>query len=118
MNKSKKQSNWQKFSNVLLRIARRSSSSNDVLFVDANGYDCRKGDVIYYVALSAGGVFKTGWEFAETIHKTMDVWQTLITLSLVKGLYKNKNKAEESCFDAYAGGQKEIDKAFLKGLGV
>lgn len=118
MNRCKKQSNWQKLSNVLLRIVKRSSSSSDVFFVDANGYDCRKGDMIYYVALSAGGVFKTGWEFAEVIHENMGIWQTLISLSLVKGLYKNKCKAEESCFDAYAGGQKEIDKAFLKRLGV
>ena len=104
--------------NLPIFSVRRSSSLNDVLFVDANTYDCRKGEIIYYVVLSAGGVYKTEWEFAEEIHKNMPIWETLITLSIVKGLYKHKDKAEESCLDAYAGGQKEIDKAFLKGLGV
>ena len=51
-------------------------------------------------------VHKTGWEFAEDIHKNMNVWHTLISLSLVK-LYKNKDKAEEYCFDAKAGAAKE-----------
>ena len=48
----------------------------------------------------------------------MNVWHTLISLGLVKGLYKNSDKANEYCYDAKAGAQKETEKAFLKGLGV
>ena len=103
---------------ILSNVVRSSSSEKPVLFVDGNCYNCYEGELIYYVVLTEGGTYKTGWDFAEEIHKNMDVWHTLISLSLVKGLYKNKDKAEEYCFDAKAGAVKETEKAFLKGLGV
>lgn len=99
-------------------IVRSSSSEKPVLFVDGNCYNCYEGELIYYVVLTQGGTYKTGWDFAEEIHKNMNVWHTLISLSLVKGLYKNKDKAEEYCYDAKAGAQRETEKAFLKRLGV
>lgn len=103
---------------ILSFVVRSSSSQKTVLFRDGNCYNCYEGELIYYVVLTEGGVYKTGWEFAEDIHKNMNVWHTLISLGLVKGLYKNKDKAEEYCFDANAGAAKETEKAFLKALGV
>lgn len=97
---------------------RSSSNEKFVLFVDGNGYNCYKGEVVYYVVLTEGGTYKTGWSFAEKIYKNIAVWDTLISLSLVKGLYKNKDKAEEYCYHAKVGAAKEIEKSFLKGLGV
>jgi hypothetical protein len=43
----------------------------------------------------------------------MAIWQTLIGLSLVKGLYKNKDKAEEYCEDANCGSARAINKTFF-----
>lgn len=103
---------------ILSFVVRSSSSEKPVLFVDGNFYNCYEGEIIYYVVLTQGGTYKIGWGFAEDIHKNMDVWHTLISLSLVKGLYKNKDKAQEYCYDAKAGAVKETEKAFLKGLGV
>ncbi|MCH6574664.1 MAG: hypothetical protein IH795_05600 [Bacteroidetes bacterium] len=87
----------------------------DVLFIDGNCYDCRNGEMIYYVVLSAGGKYKLGSDFAEEIHKNMDTWHLLISLSLVKGLYKNHDKAHEYCIDANAGSVKTIEKAIFTG---
>ena len=103
---------------ILSFVVRSSSGRKPVLFIDGNYYNCHEGETIYYVVLTRGGTYKTGWNFAEEIHKNMTVWHTLISLGLVKGLYKNKDKAEEYCFDAKAGAAKETEKAFLKGLGV
>ena len=75
-------------------VVRSSSSEKPVLFIDGNCYNCYEGEIIYYVVLTQGGTYKTGWDFAEEIHKNINVWHTLISLSLVKGLYKSKNKAE------------------------
>ena len=75
------------------------SNKKPVLFVDGNSYNCYEGEIIYYVVLTHGGTYKIGWDFAEVIHKNIDAWHTLISLSLVKGLYKNKDKAEEYCPD-------------------
>jgi hypothetical protein len=99
-------------------VGRSSSSEKTVLFVDGNCRNCYEGELIYYIVLTAGGTYKTGWDFAEKINENMNIWDTLISLSLVKGLYKSKKKAEEYCYDANAGSQKETEKAFLKGLGV
>lgn len=99
-------------------VVRSSLSDKPVLFIDGNGHDCYKDDVIYYVALDGGGTYKTGWDFAEEISKSLVTWNILISIGLIKGLYKNKEKAEEYCFDAKAGAVKETGKAFLKNLGV
>ena len=97
-------------------FVRRSSSTKQekkVLFTDGNRYNCYDGDLIYYIVLTEGGKYKVGWDFAEVIAKDMAIWQTLIGLSLVKGLYKNKEKAEEYCEDANYGSAKAINKTFF-----
>lgn len=83
------------------------------MFVDGNGYNCYKGELIYYVVLTEGGMYKVGWDFAEVISKNMAIWNTLIGLSLVQGLYKNKDKAVEYCDDANCGSAKAINKSFF-----
>lgn len=94
------------------------SSEKPVLFMDGNRLNCYEGELIYYIVLTAGGTYKISWDFAENIHENINIWDTLISLSIVKGLYKSKEKAEEYCLDANAGSQKETEKAFLKGLSV
>ena len=115
----KLKSKLSEFKAWFIRIVERSSlSEKPVLFIDGNCRNCYEGELIYYIVLTAGGTYKTGWDFAEKIHENMNTWDTLISLSIVKGLYKSKEKAEEYCCDANAGSQKETEKAFLKGLGV
>lgn len=103
---------------ILSFVVRSSSSEKPVLFVDGNCYNCYEGEQIYFVVLSSGGTYKTGWDWAEEIHKNKGVWDALISTGLVKGLYKHSDKAEEYCYDAKAGALKETERAFLKGLGV
>ena len=93
----------------------RNSSVKEkkVLFVDGNGYNCYDGELVYYIVLTEGGKYKVGWDFAEVISKNMIVWDTLIGLALVKGLYKNKHKAEEYCKDDNVGSSKAINKTFF-----
>ena len=101
---------WHKY-----HVRRSSSTKNEkkVLFIDGNGYNCYEGELIYYIVLTEGGKYKVGWDFAEVISKDMAIWQTLIGLSLVKGLYKNKDKAEEYCDDANCGSSRAINKTFF-----
>lgn len=81
------------------------------LFMDANSSYCHEGDLVYYVVLSAAGRYKVGWQFAEVIKQNMAIWDTLISLSLVKGIYKNKDKAEETCEDENFGSDKKISNS-------
>ena len=109
---------WLGIKSWFARLFREESEDNPVLFVDANSYNCYKGEKIYYVVLSTGGSYTVDWQFAEDIYKDMSTWHLLISISLVKGLYKNRDKAYEYCFDAKQGSQKEIEKVFFSGLDI
>jgi len=87
-----------------------------VLFTDGNGYNCYEGELIYYIVLTDGGGYRVGWEFADVISNNMAIWETLIGLSIVRGLYKNKDKADEYCQDANFGSEKAINKVFFRNL--
>lgn len=86
------------------------------LFIDGNGYNCYEDELIYYVVLTDGGRYKVGCEFAEVISNNMAIWKTLIGLSLVRGIYKHKDKANEYCQDANFGSEKAINKVFFRNL--
>jgi hypothetical protein len=101
---------WYKYH---VRRSPSTKTEKKVLFVDGNCYNCYEGGLIYYIVLTEGGKYKVGWDFAEVISKDMAIWQTLIGLSIVKGLYKNKDKAEEYCDDANCGSARTINKTFF-----
>lgn len=86
------------------------------LFIDGNGYSCYEGEMVYYVTLAEGGGYKTGWDFAEDIFKNMNVWHVLISLGIVKGLFKKAEKAREYCDDANCGSEQEINKIFFSNI--
>ena len=90
----------------------------DALFLDDCSYNCYKDDLIYYVTISEGGVYKVKSESANTIHKNWGVWETLIEIGLIKGIYKNIENAQECCLNSNKKSTKEIDKAFLKELNL
>jgi len=95
---------------------KRGRNEQTFLFQDGHSNYVHKGDYVYYIVLSEGGKYKVGWQLADEVHAQMQVWSLLIGLSLVKGLYLEKDYAEELCEDYNIGASRTIDKSVFGNL--
>lgn len=84
---------------------------------DAQGYEITNEETpIYVVHLHAGGRFKITWLTAKEYNDSIRVYSCLITLSIIRGIFKDKSQAEEYYHECNNEAATESTKSFLNNL--
>ena len=82
------------FKNIL-----KQKDKKEVLFYDSNLMKCYEGETIHYIKSDLKGKYELDFDFAEDINMNKNVWKVLVSIGVIKGFYKDIEKAKEHLRD-------------------